>query len=422
MKTSENFNMTTSYICCSCNTVPHCADWGNNGLICFGTCNAIAIYDPCTYIGRIVHTLHRHRDHVNTVQWIKPGNGKPESEFLSSSADGTTIIWTKNCNDNTFRDTAMLDMGNKIKFADSLQLSDTLLTTQSFPKLLICTGSINCELKLWLREEDASTKIIQTILFGNILPIYGRLAYLSSIKHPLLAVALENFSILLYVKDSNASELNFVMVHRLIGHEDWVRCIDFAHDNNGNILLATGSQDKMIRLWKIDKAVEKLSNDELQQERNTFTVNGEEYDIILESILYGHEHWIYGIHWQYIKAENDKNCQTLRLLSSSMDKSMIIWEQDDSTGIWIEKVRVGKVGGNSLGFYGCKFGPDGLHILGYDDQGSFHIWKYSSKIANWIPQFAPSGHFSEVVDLCWESKGRLINFIHGIIFVNLARL
>ncbi|KAL6440407.1 hypothetical protein ACFW04_003145 [Cataglyphis niger] len=395
--------MTMRYISCSCNRVPHCADWGSNGLICFGTCNAIAIYEPCMHIGRITHTLHRHRDRVNTVHWIRPGNGTPEKEFLSGSVDGTAIIWSKDRRDG-FRVTSMLDVGNVVTFADSLQLSDVSLSI-AFPRLLICTGSINGELKLWLRKGNADIEVIQIISYGRKLPIHCRLMYLPNAKCPLLAVALEDASILLYTKDSDVSELNFVRIQSLFGHEDWVRCIDFHHDGEGNLFLATGSQDNMIRLWKITEGVTKSLTDELEQKRDTFIINDKEYNITLESILAGHESWVYGVHWQPIKVNNH---QIMRLLSSSLDKSMIIWELDESSGIWTEKVRVGEVGGNSLGFYGCKFGPDGLHILAHGYQGSFHIWKYSQEISNWIPRSTPSGHFAEVVDLCWEPKGRFL--------------
>lgn len=52
---------------------------------------------------------------------------------------------------------------------------------------------------------------------------------------------------------------------------------------------------------------------------------------------------------------------------------MIIWAPDKS-GIWSEEIRVGEVGGNMLGFYGGKFGPQGRSVMGHGYQGSFHIW------------------------------------------------
>lgn len=35
-----------SYISCACNRTPHSADWGNNGLVTYGACHAVAILDP----------------------------------------------------------------------------------------------------------------------------------------------------------------------------------------------------------------------------------------------------------------------------------------------------------------------------------------------------------------------------------------
>ena len=38
------------------------------------------------------------------------------------------------------------------------------------------------------------------------------------------------------------------------------------------------------------------------------------------------------------------------------------------------QVRVGEVGGTTLGFYGGVFSPDGRSILGHGYQGGFHLW------------------------------------------------
>lgn len=51
----------------------------------------------------------------------------------------------------------------------------------------------------------------------------------------------------------------------------------------------------------------------------------------------------------------------------------MIWAERD--GEWIETARVGEVGGNTLGFYGGKFAPDGKSIMGHGYQGAFHIWR-----------------------------------------------
>lgn len=395
----------TTYMSCACNRVPHSADWGKNGLICFAACHAVAIYDPyISKIGKVTDTLHRHKDRINTVRWIRRKNLKAERELLSSSVDGTAIIWSKR--DELFICSSIIEVGDIITFSNSLYISDhDFINDEILLKLLICTGSIKGDLKIWLRDIDGNIKCLETLTFGRKLPIEACFSFLPNTDLPLLAIATENSTIELYVTNSNVvEELHFIKVQVLIGHEDWIRCMDFNCNIDNSILLASGSQDATIRLWKISAYNIEYSNDELHQKEQVFMVNGTKYNITLESVLCGHEGWIYGIHWLQL----DNKQRILRLLSCSLDKSMIIWEPNEATGIWSEKVRVGEVGGNSMGFYGCKFSDNGLSILAHGYQGSFHIWEYSNSIKNWIPKSVPSGHFAEVVDLCWDPNGRLI--------------
>ena len=46
-----------------------------------------------------------------------------------------------------------------------------------------------------------------------------------------------------------------------------------------------------------------------------------------------------------------------------MDKTMMVWEQteeaDTEDQVWLEKVRVGEVGGNTLGFLGAAWAEGG---------------------------------------------------------------
>lgn len=75
----------------------------------------------------------------------------------------------------------------------------------------------------------------------------------------------------------------------------------------------------------------------------------------------------------------------------------------------MEKIRVGDVGGNSLGFYGGKFSPDGQSIMGHSFHGSFHIWHQNEKdSSSWLPGIVVGGHFSMVQDLAWEPSGKFL--------------
>ena len=101
------------------------------------------------------------------------------------------------------------------------------------------------------------------------------------------------------------------------------------------------------------------------------------------------------------------------------------------------QVRVGEVGGNTLGLYGGVFGPHGNLILAHGYQGAFHLWKRASSLADkiidqsedqddqplsqsrrdhavsdggdrvselWEPLPTLSGHFGPVQDISWEPR------------------
>lgn len=96
-----------------------------------------------------------------------------------------------------------------------------------------------------------------------------------------------------------------------------------------------------------------------------------------------------------------------------MDKTMLLWRPDPVSGVWAECVRVGDVGGNTLGLYGGQFSPRGNAIIGHGYQGAFHLWKNSTDQSDeavghidqsekWIPLPTMGGHFEAVQDISWE--------------------
>lgn len=75
-------------------------------------------------------------------------------------------------------------------------------------------------------------------------------------------------------------------------------------------------------------------------------------------------------------------------------------------GVWLEQVRVGEVGGNSMGFYGGKFSHDGRSIMGHSYQGGFHIWNQDEESSQlWSSNVIVGGHYGEVRDLAWDHEG-----------------
>lgn len=414
-------SMENVYTSIACNRCPQSADWGKNGQIIFAACNSIALFNA-NYNGsaKIVHTFVEHTAKVNTVKWIS------EHEFLSGAYDKQCILWNIIDPDSP-KIMKLIGHTAGITFVDAIQINN---------EWLIATTSLDSTIKFWsFSHETGQYCVIDTIDLGTGLCFALKFAILPQTKDKvLLAYATDQHHVDLVCEQNDDGKRTFVKVGTLIGHEDWVRGIDIittnataaASNNNSELLVATSSQDTFIRLWRISSRptidpiqrkrasiaanVFTAANDVIQIEEKLFTVKSTDtgkplsYAIILESVLLGHDGWVYGVHWSKSIGDN-----ALQLLSSSIDKTLIIWSQQDDTGVWMEKVRVGEVGGNTLGFYGGKFSPDGKSILGHGYHGSFHIWHIESDASNlWLPNCVVGGHFAEVRDLCWNPNGEYL--------------
>lgn len=134
------------------------------------------------------------------------------------------------------------------------------------------------------------------------------------------------------------------------------------------------------------------------------------FQISLESLLIGHEDWVYSVEWQpplIAAMEGVSYYQPQSLLSASMDKTMMIWQPEKTSGIWMNVVTVGELSHCALGFYGGHWSPNGDSILAHGYGGSFHLWENVGN-DNWLPQKVPSGHFASVTDIAWARSGDYI--------------
>jgi elongator complex protein 2 len=88
--------------------------------------------------------------------------------------------------------------------------------------------------------------------------------------------------------------------------------------------------------------------------------------VTMEAVLTGHDGWVYSVVWE--------PTGSMRLLTASMDKCLVVWEPDADSGVWLESVRVGDVGGQAVGYFGGAFGPAGDRIVGHSYFGGLHSW------------------------------------------------
>ncbi|CAB0013798.1 unnamed protein product [Nesidiocoris tenuis] len=102
----------------------------------------------------------------------------------------------------------------------------------------------------------------------------------------------------------------------------------------------------------------------------------------------------------------------LQLMTFSFDHTIILWSPDPgSGGVWLERARLGNVGGEALGFLGGAIGPDGRSVVAHSHQGSLSLWQLVTSEAEdgrWCPRPICGGHFGEVTDIAWEKNGHYL--------------
>lgn len=236
----------------------------------------------------------------------------------------------------------------------------------------------------------------------------------------------------------------------LEGHSDWVRSLTFiipiplsspsastvSYDiAPGELLLASGSQDNYIRLWRFSRLsslaapaktglealdelerelaeAEKGGEGELRVKAHDFFVQGDgEFECSAEAVILGHDAWVTGLHWAPLDHSSAKP-QVLRLLSASADRSMILWTPSSDisiskTSIWTPTQRFGEFSSaTNLGFFGALFGYQGRSVLAHGWGGAFHCWREEE--GGWEPILGIGGHFGAVKGVDWEREGEFL--------------
>uniref|UniRef100_A0A8D0H7Y5 Elongator complex protein 2 n=1 Tax=Sphenodon punctatus TaxID=8508 RepID=A0A8D0H7Y5_SPHPU len=310
--------------CCANRADGGTISWGRSGLLAFGACRSVILYNPQKKT--VVGTLNGHTERVNCVQWIhKNDDCKIKLEIFFSCIQLVKCVHLEGHTD-------------AVCAVDTVQQMDE-------SNLLIVSAASDSTVRIWSRQNAE-----------------GKLSYLS---------------------------------------------------RYGDLYLARCAQDCLIRIWKLHAIsasfVEKKNDDTIRLKENVFTMKNKSdfdttYAVSLESVLAGHENWVCAVHWQPSIFKDGRIQQPMGLLSASMDKTIIMWAPDEESGVWLEKVRVGEVGGNTLGFLDCQFSPDGSMMLAHAFHGALHLWKQES----WMPAVVISGHFNSVQDVKWDPEGEFV--------------
>ncbi|KAH7033131.1 WD40-repeat-containing domain protein [Microdochium trichocladiopsis] len=448
--TTTSTAVVPEYLSAGANRQTAVADWGADGTVAFGADLNVALWRPRDSTNRgITALLSGHSEVVKAVKFLPRAARDHEgfSYIVTGSDDKAVKIWSLKSSEGedglaTTAECIQTTQSHTAPVNCIATLSNNTSSSLSNDQRIFATGAADATIKVWTFDGTES-RVVQTIKptpkFFPLAIAMSRLDDTAANSPLILAAAGTRDTIQLFVAES-AQNPDFKHQATLSGHEGWIRSLDFVRDpqeaGNGNLLLASASQDKYIRLWRFHAGTELPTvraegNDPSlgaylpgrspsnKVHRLKAGTEGKEYSVTFEALLLGHDDWIYSAKWFVRRPattndSTEKEAARLQLLSTSADNTLTIWEADPTSGIWLSAVRLGEISrekgattatGSTGGFWTGLWSADGNSVTCLGRTGSWRLWNYNEKDDQWLPQVGISGHTRGVTGVAWAKNG-----------------
>lgn len=407
------------------------SDWADcySGVVAFGADVNLALWRPTDQ--KVWHPrTPMHKGLVKAVKFLPAGPNDQSSYIVSGGDDKCVKLWRL--------DHASGEVDGIQIVEDHTAAVNCIATLKEGSNgraeagSLFVTGAADATVKIWAFN-GTEIRVLQTIqLAPKYLPLALAVSPLGSGGSTyMIASAGTKDTIQLFTGTFSQDRSDFRLQATLSGHEGWIRSLDFTPEMpgspDGDLLLASASQDKYVRLWRIHQGKDLpaqaatasdptvgayLPGRSPSNKAHRFQAQDEaEYSVTFEALLFNHDDWIYSARW------NRSEQGVLRLLSASADNSLVIWECDPSSGIWVPDVRLGEISrekgattatGSIGGFWTGLWSPDGSSILTLGRTGSWRRWDWAPASSTWEQRVAVSGHTRAVTGLAWSPSGEYL--------------
>lgn len=378
-----------------------------DGLVAFGAGKSVALWCPRTNGAGVKLTLNNHEKNVTAVKFV------PKSLFfISGGEDGRLSVWSLQFGSQT-ADYAL---------SEFTQQDDGSVTAIAVADDgTIVTGSSTGNICIWkLSENGQLEELLRFVVQKNFLPT--TLAIQTIDLSLLLAVGGTSSNVYVYSFTTTTLLSNPPSLCAILpGHEDWIKCFAFVCETPGlNYILASGSQDRYIRLWRLrlNEAIDSSDEDELKlqllaNKQYKFALPEGHAAFSFEALIMGHDDWVTGLQWHPSAAEGK-----LQLLSLSADTALMIWQMDSDSGVWVSVSRLGELSikgastatGSSGGFWSCLWFVDPNTseqcILATGKTGAVRMYRSSDpENRNWDAVMGVTGPIRDVTDVVWLPEG-----------------
>ncbi|TKY88405.1 hypothetical protein EX895_002757 [Sporisorium graminicola] len=365
----------SSYISAAFNRANHIADWASapDSVIAYAANKSIAIWDRPGHPSSAGVTQLLPTGFSKTITCLKFATLHSISSHLcivAGSAEGTIGVWAFR-EDRGWAKSLTIQQAHQGSVSTIGVLRTSHVSSDQRP--MIVSGASDGLLKVWMLADDLSQPpaLVQTVDLKGRFPLDVSLLVLPSrsAPHLIMALATTTNKIDIYTSSLAANQLEFQQKLSLEGHEDWVKSLDLCNtftaadeqQQDDTVMLASGSQDSSVRLWKIapadpaeattsskqarasptdddfEQMVAKIESDrdtkagEISNRAHPFDIERADgtkqtWAITFDALLVGHDNWVTGVRWHpAIPAAKGRLAQPAALLSSSADNSLILW-------------------------------------------------------------------------------------------------
>ncbi|ORY89477.1 WD40-repeat-containing domain protein [Leucosporidium creatinivorum] len=428
---------SSTYIAASANRAPTSACRLSDGLVAFGSGHFVALWHSSDERSAGVHaTLPGHQGDVTALKFLQT-HLQPSRYFVSGDSAGVVRLWEEQ-QDGQWTTSAVLT--GHTQSISALAILELPQGQGQQTDLLVLSGGSEGAIQAW-RVSAAGAELLQKIDLKGKIPLEMAMSLLPDSSSIVLAVGSTETRIQIF-STTTTDKIDFTKALSLEGHSDWV-------------LLASGSQDNYIRLWRfsrlshqttapptptttglealdeleraLDAPLEDTGAGELRVKAHDWRLVGDgEFSCSAEAVLLGHDAWVTGLHWAPRPMDDPNAPAPLQLLSASADRSMILWTPEESAvdpssstaptkaSIWTSARRFGEFSSaTNLGFFGALWGTMGRSVLASGWGGSWHVWRCKEEEedlenAEWEPVVAVAGHFAAVKSVQWEPEGEYL--------------
>lgn len=371
-------------------------------IVAFGAGNTVALWNPLSKSSKGVYsTLKGHTGEVTCAKFIN------NNEYLVSASEDKSIkVWK-------FKSPESINL----EFVESIEFHKSSIIAIGIYESLFATGDSTGTIGLWKLINGKVQLLHEFNTKTGVLPLAIAIQEIEPNQY-ILAIGGSKFNVFIYKFTYTTSVgLNeFELVAGLEGHEDWVKALAFKKLKDGDFLLASGSQDRYIRLWRIrtNDLIDNSDEDEnkltlLSNKQYKFSIDTNKVAINFEALIMGHDDWISCLKWHDTQ---------LKLLASSADTALMMWEPDEISGIWICSSRLGEIStkgastatGSSGGFWAALWFNDAQgkeYILTNGKTGAWRLWS-SEDQTNWEQQLAVTGSTKKCTDISWSINGEYL--------------